>query len=157
MNTKRASLIRPYETRDLQQAVDIWFGSWTATFPRLAPPWPHEGWRSRFEAKLAEGATVFIAEESAQVVGFALLFENIGRLDQLFVRPDAQSRGIGTELLNLTKARCPRGLHLDTQQANIGARRFYERHGFLSGREGINKVNGQPNVEYVWAPVGPPQ
>jgi GNAT superfamily N-acetyltransferase len=96
--------------------------------------------------------TVFIAEESEQVVGFALLFENIGRLDQLFVRPDAQSRGIGTALLNLAKTRCPRGLHLDTQQANTGARRFYERHGFRRGREGINKVNGKPNVEYVWTP-----
>ena len=49
-------LIRPYETRDLQHAVDIWFGSWTATFPWLAPPWPYEGWRSRFEAKLAQGS-----------------------------------------------------------------------------------------------------
>lgn len=99
---------------------------------------------------------MFIAEESGQVVGFALVFENIGRLDQLFVRSDAQSRGIGAALLNVTKARCPRGLHLDTQQANTGARRFYERHGFRSGREGINKVNGQPNIEYVWAAAGSP-
>ncbi len=154
MESLLSVLIRPYETRDISQAVDIWFGSWTATFPWLVPPWPHEQWQTRFEAKLAEGATVFVAEESREVVGFALLFENIGRLDQLFVRSDSQSRGIGTALLDVAKARCPRGLHLETQQANAGARRFYERHGFCGGRTGINKVNGQPNIEYGWAPAG---
>jgi GNAT superfamily N-acetyltransferase len=152
MPSDSSVLIRPYDPRDLDRAVDIWFSSWTAAFPWLAPPWPKDAWRSHFEAKLAEGATVFVGEEFGQIVGFALLFEKIGRLDQLFVRPDAQSRGVGTALLNLAKELCPGGLHLDTQQANAGARRFYERHGFRSGREGVNRVNGQPNVEYIWAP-----
>lgn len=149
-------LIRPYDPPDLDEATDVWFSSWTSAFPSLAPPWPRDAWRSRFEAKLANGATVFVAGESGQIVGFVLLFENIGRLDQLFIRPDAQNRRIGTALLNRAKERCPRGLRLDTQLANSGARRFYERHGFSRGREGINKVNGQPNVEYVWTPNGSP-
>lgn len=145
--------IRLYDPRDLDPTVEVWFMSWTTAFPSLSPPWPYDGWRTRFEHKLAEGAVVFVAEESAQVFGFVLLFENIGRLDQIFVRPGAQSRGIGTSLLALAKQRCPLGLHLDTQQTNTGARRFYERPGFRSGREGVNAVNGQPNIEYVWTPT----
>ncbi|MGH7434580.1 MAG: GNAT family N-acetyltransferase [Polyangiaceae bacterium] len=55
-------------------------------------------------------------------------------------------------MLDLAKERCPGGLHLDTQQANEGACRFYERHGFRPGKVGVNVVNGQPNIEYTWTP-----
>lgn len=144
--------IRPYESRDLDQAVDVWFTSWVATFPWLQHPWPRGQWRSHFEAKLGEGASVFIVEEHARIIGFLLLFEASGRLDQIFVRPGEQGRGVGTSLLELAKQRCPRGLHLDTQEANDGARRFYERHGFSPGKAGVNAVNGQPNIEYTWTP-----
>ncbi len=144
--------IRPYESRDLDQTVDVWFTSWAATFPWLQHPWPRDRWRSHFEAKLGKGATVFVVEQDARVVAFLLLFEALGRLDQIFVLPCEQRRGVGTSLLELAKQRCPRGLHLDTQQANDGARRFYERHGFSPGKAGVNTVNGQPNIEYTWTP-----
>jgi GNAT superfamily N-acetyltransferase len=131
--------------------------SWAATFPSLRHPWPLEQWRARFEDKLVDGARIFIAEDSerALVLGFVLLFENVGRLDQIFVRPGKQGQGVGTALLLLAKRRCPSGLHLDTLLANERARRFYERHGFTAGRTGVNAVNGQPKVEYRWTPKGP--
>jgi hypothetical protein len=32
------------------------------------------------------------------------------------------------------------------------ARQFYEKHGFVAKRLGINPINRQPNIEYVWNP-----
>ncbi|MGH7437923.1 MAG: GNAT family N-acetyltransferase, partial [Polyangiaceae bacterium] len=77
--------IRPFESQDLDEAVDVWFTSWAATFPSLAHPWPRARWREHFEAKLTKGACVSIAEDQGRIVGFLLLFEEIGRLDQIFI------------------------------------------------------------------------
>lgn len=52
-----------------------------------------------------------------------------GWIDHLYVDPEAHGRGIGSGLLDLAKARKSE-LRLHTFQANAGARRFYERHGF---------------------------
>ena len=45
-------------------------------------------------------------------------------------------RRIGGRLVALAMARRPRGLDLSTFQVNSGARRFYERHGFVEVEHG---------------------
>jgi hypothetical protein len=38
------------------------------------------------------------------------------------------------------------------KETSMAARAFYVRHGFVEGPPGVNRVNGQPNVEYRWRP-----
>jgi hypothetical protein len=54
-------------------------------------------------------------------------------------------------LLDLAKERRPGGLDLWTFQANAGARRSYERHGFAatSTTDGDNE-EAAPDVRYHW-------
>jgi len=75
-------------------------------------------------------------------------------LDQLYVTPGWIGRGIGERLITLAKARRPVGLDLYTFQVNSGARRLYERHGFVEvGRgDGSSNDEGQPDVRYAWRP-----
>jgi GNAT superfamily N-acetyltransferase len=70
------------------------------------------------------------------------------------VLPDWTGRGIGARLLDLAKVLRPDRLELWTFAANIGARRFYERHGFLAvdATDGDNE-EGAPDVRYEWRPV----
>lgn len=56
-------------------------------------------------------------------------------------------------LLKKAKEACPQGLTLQTLQRNTQARAFYERHGFQPGKLGVNKINGQLNIEYCWLPL----
>jgi putative acetyltransferase len=74
-----------------------------------------------------------------------------GWIDHLYVDPDAHGRSIGTGLLNLAKAQQSE-LRLHTFQANAGARRFYERHGFEieSMTDGDANEEKMPDICYVW-------
>lgn len=95
-------------------------------------------WRARLAA--ASDATAgLVAEEAGRVVGFAYLDRDDDPargplLDNLHVRPETRSRGLGRRLLAAAAGEIDRRgwtprLHLWVFEANTGARRFYERHG----------------------------
>jgi GNAT superfamily N-acetyltransferase len=73
-------------------------------------------------------------------------------LEELYVLPAWAGRGIRSRLIALAKHRRPAGLELWTFQANAGARRFYERHGFraVEFTDGSGNEEGQPDVRYMW-------
>jgi hypothetical protein len=56
-------------------------------------------------------------------------------------------------LVAVAKRERPLGLRLWTFQANAGARRFYERHGFGATEftAGDNE-EGAPDIRYEWRP-----
>lgn len=58
----------------------------------------------------------------------------LAHLEDLYVRPDLRSRGVGTALLDRARAEVhARGaleLHIIVDDADVDARRFYERNGF---------------------------
>ena len=56
-----------------------------------------------------------------------------GWIEQLYVLPIAQGRGMGSELLDVAKQACDR-LELWTFQRNTRARRFYEARALHAGR-----------------------
>jgi GNAT superfamily N-acetyltransferase len=74
-----------------------------------------------------------------------------GWVDQLYVLPTHQRRGIGAALLDVAKCRRSR-LDLWTFQRNTPARRFYERHGFVAVEEtdGAGNEEHEPDVRYRW-------
>ena len=72
-------------------------------------------------------------------------------VDQLYVLPRAQGRGVGTALLTVAKTGTAQ-LSLWTFQRNGAARRFYERRGFLAAREtdGSENEEREPDILYRW-------
>ena len=71
-------------------------------------------------------------------------------IEQLYVHPAWNSRGLGSRLLELAKRERSR-LELWTFQSNAGARRFYERRGFVAvtATDGDNE-EGEPDIRYHW-------
>jgi GNAT superfamily N-acetyltransferase len=103
-------------------------------------------------ARVRGGDDVWVTDDADGVS--ALLVLEPGWVDQLYVRPDATGTGLGAALLAHAKAEQPHGLQLWTFQTNAGARRFYERHGFVAVEltDGNGNEEKAPDVRYVWRP-----
>ncbi len=101
--------------------------------------------RDWYADKFKEWEWGLLAEDDLTAVGFVAVTGT--HLDQLFVEPDYQKRGIGTHLLGRALGRTPAAATLNVFEQNIVARKFYERHGF---REVDRFVNEQErSVELV--------
>ncbi len=74
-------------------------------------------------------------------------------LEHLYVDARHTGRGIGARLVDLAKRELPAQIQLWTFQSNVGARRFYERHGFeaVEWTDGDNEEKA-PDVRYLYRP-----
>ncbi|MCG8547309.1 MAG: GNAT family N-acetyltransferase [Alphaproteobacteria bacterium] len=145
-------IIRSYRADDLTATVDLWHRSWAATFPDVQHKLPRDQWDVRFVEKIIPANEIWIAERGARIAGFLAVDPGTGHLDQLFIEPTDQNRGVGSALMEKAKALSPDGLHLRVLRANTVAIRFYERHGFAFATSGISPYNKMPMHEYVWTP-----
>jgi GNAT superfamily N-acetyltransferase len=95
---------------------------------------------------------VTVAEVKGEIVGFCATMADdaYGWIEQLYLLPHAINQGIGTALLNAALRQLRRPVRLYTFQANSGARRFYERHGFVVIQlgDGSGNEEGVPDVLY---------
>lgn len=77
-------------------------------------------------------------------------------IEQLYVLPEAQGRGIGTALLDVARQASAR-LQLWTFQRNARARRFYEARGFalVEQTDGSCNEENEPDARYLWTRAAP--
>ncbi|MBT3142656.1 GNAT family N-acetyltransferase [Phaeobacter gallaeciensis] len=96
---------------------------------------------------------VTVAEQDGRVVGFMALDGD--EICSLYIAADAQGQGIGQQLLAVARQQVSR-LTVRAVQANIGAQRFYLRHGFteLGRGNGHDNEENLPNITYVWQREG---
>jgi ribosomal protein S18 acetylase RimI-like enzyme len=136
---------------DAAAVADVYLAAFKTTydFPLAHTDDETRGWIADY---LVPRTETWVADEGGRVVAMMALED--GALDQLYVAPDRQGRGIGSRLVELAKSRRPDGLQLYTFQVNERARRFYEHHGFLVALlgDGSGNEEGQPDVLYRWRP-----
>lgn len=115
-------------------------------------PWTHadKSFGDFVAATIPEWSSVRVAVAEGAVVGFACLHGDY--LDQLFVAPAWQGKGIGSRLLDDTKRLRPLGFHLHTFEKNHAARRFYETRGLVACGHGFSEQEQEPDVMYRWSP-----
>jgi GNAT superfamily N-acetyltransferase len=108
------------------------------------------------EVLLPDGG-VYVAESGHQAVAMLAIStkEEVGWIDHLYVRPDWTGQGIGVMLLNVAHARLKPPFRPYTFQANSGARRFYERHGYqaVSFTDGHDSEVSRRAVRVAWRRV----
>jgi len=139
---------------DLEAVVAVWERSRWDAQPWLEKrmDYTHEENVRHFRDVIAREAEVWLAIEEGGVVGLLALADH--RIDQLFVEPRDQGRGVGTTLLDKANELAPGGLTLFTHQRNERARAFYERRGFRASRFGMSPApESEPDVEYTWRPA----
>jgi GNAT superfamily N-acetyltransferase len=133
--------------------ADLWLRSRASSVPSI-PPAVHTDMEIHewFREVVLPNQEVWVAVNASSPVGLMVLDD--AWIDQLYVDPAFTRQGVGGELVDQAKAIRPNGLKLWTFKSNIGARRFYERHGFIEVAEtpGDNEEKA-PDVCYQWRPV----
>jgi putative acetyltransferase len=125
--------LRAYAPGDEAALAEIWFGGWLSVGLEH-PVVTKAELAERLRRELAERWELTVAEADGRLLGFLAIVQSEQRLDQLFVAPEAQGRGIGRLLFEVAKQRMPDGFWLSTQPANARARGFYERSGMRFDR-----------------------
>jgi ribosomal protein S18 acetylase RimI-like enzyme len=119
--------------------------------------------RAWVASELVPSAGVTVAEHDGQVIGVVATAREAQAswITQMAVDPATLGRGIGSALLAHVMHSLTPPIRLFTFQANSGARRFYERHGFVAVRFSDGQANQEhcPDVLYerIYAHLKPLQ
>ena len=143
------TVLRRAGPTDASAIADIQIAAFRATYD-FGMAHSDEEVRAWIGETLLPTTETWVAEAGGAVVAFMSLGD--GWVEQLYVAPGHTGRGIGSRLIALAKERRPAGLQLWTFQVNVGARRFYERHGFTAVEmtDGAGNEERQPDVRFAW-------
>jgi GNAT superfamily N-acetyltransferase len=137
---------------DADAAAGLWLRAREAAAGTMPPPaHPDAEVRAWFTSHVVPRTECWLAEDAEGRVAGLLVLD--GRwLDQLYVEPEMTGRGIGSELVALAKRLRPDGLRLWTFASNLGAQRFYERHGFVAvlRTDGRDNEERAPDILFCW-------
>jgi len=138
--------IRLATPADADAIVAVFCDSKRPSMPWLEDTYAPAEVRSYVADVLLKTATVWVAVQTEEIVGYAAL-EN-GVLEQLFVAADFQQQGIGGQLLDAARKSAGNHMSLYVFTENRAARRFYERHGFVSMND--FDAEGELDMRYEW-------
>ena len=143
-------MLRQLELEDMDTAARLLRSSFDHALPSLAGLHTPEEDRWFFRERVFRTCAVWGAFDSAGMVGMIAFRKDW--IDQLYVLPMEQGRGVGTGLLQIAQRSFGR-LQLWTFQRNLAARRFYEAKGFALIREtdGAGNEEREPDALYRWA------
>lgn len=137
---------------DAVPVTELWIRARHAAMP-VIPAYVHRdeevgGWIASNVILLQE---TWVAETEQGLIGMISLGECW--IEQLYVDPEWTGRGIGSMFIRLAQERYPQGLQLWCFESNLGARRFYERHGFVEAErtDGRRNEEGSPDIRYQWS------
>ncbi len=96
---------------------------------------------------------VWVAEMDRGLAGFMALGQP-DWIEHLYIDSAFTGHGLGGRFVDLAKQQLTGQIQLWTFQSNVGACRFYERHGFdaVARTDGDNE-EGAPDVKYVYHPA----
>ena len=143
-------MLRRARPDDVDAIVEIFVTSRAEAMPWLPVLHTPDEDREHFARRIAH-EEVWVAEHDGRVAGFASIDD--GWLNDLYIAPGHQRRGIGDALFARAKDSMPSGFRWYVFQWNERARRFYEARGGVAIE--LNDAGGEerlPDALYEWRP-----
>jgi GNAT superfamily N-acetyltransferase len=142
-------MLRQLQLADMDAAARVHRTAFDHALPTLAGLHTPEEDRWFFRERVFMACEVWGAFDGDAMTGMIAFRQDW--IDQLYVLPEAQGRGLGTELLQVAQNSNDR-LKLWTFQRNVQARRFYEARGFAVVQEtdGARNEEKEPDILYLW-------
>jgi GNAT superfamily N-acetyltransferase len=139
--TLRAAL-----STDAKRIAEVLLASHAAFLPYAPSTHTDEEVRTWVREVLLPSEAVTVAVANGQVIGVLALahHDGVSWLTQLYLHPAHVAHGIGSKLLAHAVATALLPIRLYTFHQNVGARRFYERNGFVP----IEFTDGSANEEH---------
>ncbi len=155
MRVGGALTIRRAERCDAASVAEVYVASRRGAVRYLPSIHTDEDMRGWIADYLVPKLEVWVAELDGEIVAMMALEDDY--VDQLYVAPAHQRRGIGDALLATAMRRNPQRLRLYTFQRNTPARRFYEARGFVAIEftDGSRNEEREPDVLYEWNGAAP--
>ena len=100
------------------------------------------------------GWSLYVADAGTEIAAMLALHLPDRYLDQLFVAPDYQGKGLGRRLLGFTREHLPDEIWLRCVRENDKAWRWYEREGFVFEKQAVEPNTGFTMKYYRWKKPG---
>ena len=138
---------RPLETTDIKAISGVHHRACLIAYRFMNWRYPIDEVERWYAGKFAEWSWTLAAFEADAMAGFIALRGS--HIDQLYVDPAHQRRGIGSLLLDQAVDTTLGRVTLDVFEENIGARAFYGKHGFSERDRWMNEQEGAIDLLYV--------
>ncbi|MHC9537355.1 GNAT family N-acetyltransferase [Dellaglioa sp. BT-FLS60] len=138
-------MIRQATNADIEKIIQLWYEVNIEAHYFIAKDY----WTSHFDdvKKMLPLAELYVYEQKGKIVGFIGLDNTY--ISGIFVSSNAQSNGIGKELLDEVKKKKTE-LSLTVYQKNKRAINFYLRENFKIKSESMDTVNNEKDYLMVW-------
>ncbi len=142
--------IRPARPDEYDEVARVWMDSWVSTGLAEASNFLLANLRARVAREIENGWSLYAADDDGRIAAMLALHLPDRYLDQLFVAPDYQGRGLGRRLLGFTREQLPDEIWLRCVRENDKAWRWYERQGFVFEKEKVEPMTGFTMKYYRW-------
>jgi GNAT superfamily N-acetyltransferase len=146
--------IRMARADEVDEIARVWMESWVSTGLEDASKYLLADLRARVPREIEKGWSLYVADEGGRIVAMLALHLPDRYLDQLFVAPDYQGKGLGKRMLAFTRERLPDEIWLRCVRENAKAWRWYEREGFVFEKEEVEPKTGFTMKYYRWKKRG---
>lgn len=138
-------MIRKFRKTDISRIADIWLDANIKAHYFI----PSQYWKDNFELvkEMFLQAEIYVYEDKNQIQGFIGL-DNC-YIAGIFVCSEAQSLGIGKQLLDFAKS-IKEQLSLSVYQKNTRAIKFYQRENFMIKCEETDNDTGEKEYFMIW-------
>lgn len=142
--------IRSLNLDEMEEASQVHRQSFNHQLPWLAGLHTPDEDARFYKERVFKACNVWGALEAGVIVGIIAFTSDW--INQLYILPKAQGRGIGSKLVAIAQADAVR-LQLWTFQKNARARKFYETKGFVAVRQtdGSGNEENEPDILYSWS------
>jgi GNAT superfamily N-acetyltransferase len=142
-------MLRQLKLADMDAAARVVRTAFDQALPSLAGLHMPQEDQWFFRERVFNTCEMWGAFDGAAMRGIIAFRE--GWIDQLYVLPEAQRRGVGKDLLQVAQNAFDR-LQLWTFQRNAPARRFYKARGFalIQETDGAGNEEKEPDALYLW-------
>jgi ribosomal protein S18 acetylase RimI-like enzyme len=135
-------IIREATEEDLEQLKSLFLITRQKTFTLQ----PSEKFQLDDYMESVAGEEVWVAEKNGIITGFVSMWIQDNFIHNLFIHPNWQGLGIGSQLLKKAEERLVSPMELKVKTENLKACKFYQKHGWQEVF--INDVYSEPYFTY---------
>jgi len=146
--------IRPARPDEYDEVARVWMESWVSVGLEDGSKYLLANLRARVPMEIEKGWSLYVADDDGKIAAMLALHLPDRYLDQLFVAPEYQGKGLGKRLLAFTREHLPDEIRLRCIRENDKAWRWYEREEFVFEKEEVEPKTGFMMKYYRWKREG---